>query len=100
MKLPLILRPEAVEDLLSTRDWYDKQRVGLGDEFTAEASAALDGLSAAPGLFGVIWEDTRACRLRRFPFVVFYRVRADFIEVLAILHASRDPSSDSSTAIG
>ncbi|MDX2036988.1 MAG: type II toxin-antitoxin system RelE/ParE family toxin [Isosphaeraceae bacterium] len=98
MKLPLIFRPEAVEDLLSARDWYDKQRAGLGDEFTAEASAALDGLSAAPGLFGVIWEDTRACRLRRFPFVVDDRVLADSIEVLAVLHASRDPSRSQSRA--
>jgi hypothetical protein len=38
MSLPVVIRPEAEQDLLSARDWYDQQRFGLGDEFTAEVT--------------------------------------------------------------
>jgi toxin ParE1/3/4 len=35
-------------------------------------------------------EDLRAWPLRRFPFVVFYRVQPDRIDVRRVLHAQRD----------
>jgi|GEM_PF-2741884 len=31
MSLPVVLRPEAQDDLLAARDWYERQRAGLGD---------------------------------------------------------------------
>ena len=31
--------------------------------------------------------------VRQFPFVVYYRVRDDRIEVLAVMHGGRDPSA-------
>ncbi|MBX6316080.1 MAG: type II toxin-antitoxin system RelE/ParE family toxin [Isosphaeraceae bacterium] len=55
-------------------------------------------MAATPKLFGVIWEDVRACRVGRFPFVVCYRVLADCVEVLAVLHGSRNPSEWQSRA--
>ena len=32
---PLVIRPEAEDDLADARDWYDAQRDGLGLEFLA-----------------------------------------------------------------
>lgn len=93
MTLPIVLRPEAEQDLLSARDWYDHQQTGLDEEFGAEVSAIFDRLAITPGLFGVVWEDVRACCARRFPYVVYYRVLANSVEVLAVLHGSRDPST-------
>ena len=92
MNLPIRLRPEAEQDLLSARDWYDQQRTGLGDEFAAQVSAVFDRLAAMPESCAVRWQDIRSCRLQRFPYIVYYRALADCIEVLAVLHGSRDPS--------
>ena len=36
--------------------------------------------------------DIREGALTRFPYVVYYRVLADRIRVLAVYHTSRDPS--------
>ena len=93
MKFPVVLRPKAEQDLFSARDWYDRQRAGLGDEFAAQVSATLDRLAAMPESFAVKWQDVRSCRLRRFPYVIYYRALADQVEVLAVLHGSRDPSA-------
>lgn len=40
----------------------------------------------------MVWKDVRFCRTRRFPYVVYYRVKADRVEVLAVLHGRRDPA--------
>jgi plasmid stabilization system protein ParE len=40
-----------------------------------------------------VWQDVRAARLRKFRHVVYYVAFADRVEVLAVLHGSRDPSA-------
>jgi toxin ParE1/3/4 len=92
MSLPLVVRTEAEEDLVDARDWYERQQPGLGSRFIHHVSAALDRIQDRPEMYSVTWEDVRSCRLRRFPFLVYYRILADRIEVLAVLHGSREPS--------
>lgn len=92
MSRPVVVRPEAEQDLLSARDWYDRQRAGFGEAFVKQAIAIFDQLAEQPEMFATVWEDVRKCRLRRFPYLVYYRAFTDRVEVLAVLHGSRDPS--------
>jgi hypothetical protein len=46
-----------------------------------------------PEMYGVVWRNVRAARLRQFPFVVYYRVHDDRVEVLAVMRGSRDASA-------
>ena len=77
MRLPLVLRPEAEQDLVSAQLWYEQQKTGLGDDFVSQTSVVLDRIASKPEMYGTVWADVRACRLRRFPYVVYYRVLAD-----------------------
>ena len=54
---------------------------------------ALDQIESMPELFGVVWQDVRVARLRQFRHVVYYVVFTDRVEVLAVMHGSRDPSA-------
>jgi toxin ParE1/3/4 len=92
MSLPVILRPEATQDLQDARDWYEQQRAGLGATFAARTAAGLDGIGQFPELYGLVWQDVRAAPIRRYPYVIYYRVLADRVEVFAILHARQDSS--------
>ena len=93
MKLSVVVRPEAAADLFAARDWYDRQRAGLADAFAAQVAAVCDPLAAMPELFAVTWQGVRACRVRKFPYVVHDRALTDRVEILAVLHSSRDPST-------
>lgn len=93
MKRPVVLRPEAAADLLAARDWYDRQQERLGDLLLAQVTVVFDQVGAMPELFALIGQDVRACRLRGFPYVVYYRLLVDRVEVLAVLHGSRDPAA-------
>jgi hypothetical protein len=33
MSMPLIIRPEAEQDMAEARQWYEQRRDGLGNEF-------------------------------------------------------------------
>jgi toxin ParE1/3/4 len=67
----LFVRPEAERDLESARDWYDRQRAGLGNEFLDEVAAALRGLEHEPDQARLYHRNFRRVLLRRFPYKVF-----------------------------
>lgn len=92
MSLPVILRPEAEQDVEGAAAWYDAQRIGLGQDFLDRLDDALKQIGTMPELYAPAWQDIRPCPLKRFPFVVYYRVLVDRVDVLAVLHGSRDPS--------
>jgi plasmid stabilization system protein ParE len=91
MSLPLVLRPAARADLLEARDWYEQQRPGLGDTFTDAVEQVFDRIQAMPELYAPSFKDVRRGKLRKFPYIVYYRILPKKIEVLAVLHGRRDP---------
>jgi hypothetical protein len=44
----LIIRPEAEADLMAAALWYENRQSGLGEEFLAEARAAINGAVTHP----------------------------------------------------
>ena len=91
MSLNVVLRPEAANDLLSAREWYELQRPGLGDEFANSADELLSRITTWPESHAVVFQGVRLARMRRFPYVAYYRILAESIELIAVLHGSRSP---------
>jgi toxin ParE1/3/4 len=93
VSLPLILRPDAEADVRATRAALDQAQAGLGDRFAARLRELLERIEAMPEMYGVVWQDIRAARVRKFRYVAYYVVFADRVEVLAILHGAQDASA-------
>jgi plasmid stabilization system protein ParE len=87
----MIIRPEAETDLVTARAWYERQREGLGAAFLLCVEEVLDRIDRTPELYPVVYQDIRRSFTRRFPYAVYYRVAADDVVVLGILHTRRDP---------
>ena len=92
MNQPLIIRAEAEQDAKDAQDYYDYRQAGLGDRFLARLSEALSRVQNMPKAYGLVGKNIRVKRLSKFPYVVYYRTLPAQIEVIAILHAHRDPS--------
>lgn len=90
MSLPVILRPAADSDIQKIHDDLEQVRAGLGNRFVARVKEVLARIEFMPEMYGVVWQDVRAARLRRFRHVVYYVVFADRVEVLAVLHGAQD----------
>jgi plasmid stabilization system protein ParE len=93
VSLPVILRHAAEVDIQEARDQLEAIRVGLGNQVLARVREVLARIEKMPELHGKVWQDVRAARLKQFRYIVYFIVLADRVEVLAVLHGARDPSS-------
>ncbi len=90
----LVISSFAHEEEVEAYEWYELQRAGLGDEFLLELEFAYLKISNNPLYFSFIDENKklRDFLLPRFPFVIVFIVRNDFIEVIAVHHCKKHPS--------
>ena len=91
MAQKIIIRPEAENDIYTAFDWYEKQRAGLGTEFTQELSNSMDRIIESPRIYSEIYRGIRRALLSRFPFGIYYLVNDETIIVLSVLHLIMDP---------
>jgi plasmid stabilization system protein ParE len=98
VSLPVILRPEAEADVQDTCEQLEAVRGGLGKQFLARLRKVLLRIEEMPELHGKVWEDVRATRLKQFRYIVYFVVLPDDVDVLAVLHSARDPSTWQSRA--
>ena len=85
--------PEAEEELAEAARWYETKRVGLGVELVAIVDGAFEKILDAP-LLHPPWRRDRPYRratLTRFPYVIFFRLDGEVVEVVAVAHAKRRP---------
>ena len=92
MTTPLIVRPEAQEDIQTTCDALEQVQTGLGRRFAGRLREVFQRVESTPELHGVVWQDVRAARVKHFRYVVYYVPFDDRVEVIAVLHGARDPS--------
>jgi len=80
MNYVLVFRPEVREEVNEAYDWYETQKLGLGDEFLDGVEQTLNQISSRPELYQTV-------------YIVYYRIISSRIIVTAIFHARRDPQS-------
>ena len=59
MSLPIIFRRDARKDFDQAHDWYDKQKAGLGEEFSDSVNKVLERIAAHPQLHQCVYKDAR-----------------------------------------
>ena len=89
----LVIRAEAYADAEEAREHYRTINPSLGTQFLSRLNDAVTLVHEFPEHFGVAWRNVRAKRLKKFPYVVYYRIHASFVEIIATMHGSRDPSA-------
>jgi plasmid stabilization system protein ParE len=87
----LSVSPKAEEETRGAAQWYEQRSRGLGAAFLEILEQTLAGIVENPLRFSVVHRDLRRALMKRFPYGVFFRLRADRIRVLAVVHLSRDP---------
>ncbi len=91
MTFALTIRPEAERDMAEARDWYEKCRGGLGEEFLIAVEDVFERIRESPESYAVVYRGVRWARLRRFPYLIYFRIISKTVEILAVLHGSRHP---------
>ena len=87
----LEVHPEAVSEARAARAWYERRSPAAAKAFVEELEAALERILDAPEMYGTYLHGTRGCLLRRFPYIVVYRLTEAAVQVIAVAHARRRP---------
>lgn len=91
MILPVRLTSAAVRDLTLAERWYLDEAPSVLASFEEETDRALGRISERPESYRIVASTVRRAPVRKFPFSVFYRILPEWIEVVAVVHQSRDP---------
>jgi hypothetical protein len=72
-------------------DWYEKQQPGLGTRFLSQWKLAENRMIASPEIHRCFEGELRKCRFEIFPYALVFRIRGDKLQVIAVMHMSRNP---------
>ena len=87
----LSVEPEAELDIEVAGEWHETERRGLGIAFLDAVRAALAAVEREPLIYGELMPGLRRVKLRRFQFLLYYRVQRQDVIVIACLDGRRDP---------
>lgn len=89
---PVIFHEEAKAELGEAVAYYEQQRTGLGLDLLSAVEEGVLRIQQNPQ-WGAPYKDTtlRHVLVRRFPYVIFYTERSDFIWIVAVAHGRRRP---------
>ena len=85
--------PSLYAELEQVRDYYESQSIGLGGDFVDEFERQVLKIAAMPDRWMIVRGDLRRSLMRRFPYVILFRVlQDDAIRVTVVKHEKRHPS--------
>jgi len=84
------VRRAAEIDVAEAQLWSEAHLTGLGAEFLSEVEHVIDRLSKTPFIYQIVYRDVRRALVRRFPFIIWYRLVGHVVTVLACTHGRQD----------
>jgi plasmid stabilization system protein ParE len=86
-------QPEAEWDAAEIYDWYEDQRPGLGRAFLARPDECYGGIASNPYRYAVAFDDFRQGMLKKFRYIVYYKVIDGEPIVYRVVHSAREPDA-------
>lgn len=71
--------------------FYKDKQPALAQRFLDDLEDAIQRIRRHPRSYRQVEGEIRKCRVRHFPYGVIYRVRADAVEIIAVMHLRRSP---------
>ena len=91
MTYRIIFRKKAESHVVDIREWYEKQKSGLGDEFFLSIEASLFAIERNPFLYQLRFKNIRCASIQRFPYGIYYIIDQNTIVILSVFHFKRNP---------
>lgn len=90
--LQIVVHSAAEAEIKAASTYYESLQAGLGDSFLREVAQGFNQIQNLPLGWAILFDDIRRYLLHRFPYGIVYRVEADRIFVLAVMHLRRKPN--------
>ena len=71
--------------------YYNEEVTGLGESFLLEVLSTIERIHRFPDAWSPLSENTKRCRLRRFPYTLIYQHDLEAVLIVAVAHLHRKP---------
>ncbi len=85
------LSNEAESDFDNSYIYYSVESENVADNFYKIINKGFQDIINNPEGFQKVFKNVRRYVIKRFPFVIYYRVMESTIQIIAIFHTSRNP---------
>ncbi len=93
MRLRLRVVPRAEREIRQASDWWRRHRSSVAERFGEELARGFELITTQPEIAprsrDAEMTDVRRLHLFRIRHYLYYRIREDLVEVLALWHTSR-----------
>lgn len=91
----IILLEEAKKEWIESAVYYEIEKKGLGEKFSALIEVTLQQIAKNPKLFQKKKSHYREALLKPFPFVILFRIdkSIDAVVITGIFHTKRNPKN-------
>lgn len=91
MPFQVVYKPLAQLEASEAFDWYGQPHIGMSADFIEELERINGFLASNPHLYCCVESDMRRANLSRFPYVLFYVIDGETVNVLSCFHQHREP---------
>lgn len=85
------LSDDAEIDLDNSFEFYKQDNPNVANTFFKEVDLSFKKIKENPESFPIIGLSIRKYVLKKFPFIVYYKIDKYTIQIIAIFHTSRNP---------
>ncbi len=82
---------EAEVDFDRSYKFYYEDSPKVADTFFKRINLGFENIKQTPKSFPIAHKDVRKYVVKKFPFVIYYRIVDTVAQVIAIFHTSRNP---------
>ncbi len=86
----VIVEESAAFEIEEIYFWYEGASVGLGDKFKEDLQSRIKILYRNPYAFSFKTSEHRAAPLKKFPYLIIYKIIEKTVIVLSVLYGGRD----------
>jgi len=85
--------PLISQDFCEAFNWYEAKSFHLAQRFSREVFAKFDAIEEQPNFYGHAFseENYRFARLRKFPYLVIFRLKDGYLDILGLFHTASNP---------
>ncbi|WP_310993524.1 type II toxin-antitoxin system RelE/ParE family toxin [Aequorivita marina] len=88
----ILIEEDAKFDIAEGYDWYSKISSTVSSDFLIQIKRTISYLKVNPFLFQVVYKDYRQVPIKKFPFVIIYKVDVQSIKIYRVFPTNTNPS--------
>lgn len=83
--------PDAIDELIEAAQFYESCQTNMGYRFLDAVDATLETIQKNPLMWYADELGRRKCCVKKFPYLLVYKMSGNFVYILAVAHTSRKP---------